>query len=122
MQSVLIVEDDPANRDAFARILAHAGFEVTVAEDGIAAMRALASRRFAVIVSDVKMPQLSGKGFFEQIEESDPDAAGRVVFVTAYAGDPGLQEFFRGSGQPVLQKPVELGALVDAVREVAERA
>ena len=121
MPSVLIVDDDRANRDAFARILAHAGFEVAIAEHGVAALDTLNTRDFDVIVSDVKMPELSGKGFYEQLEELFPQSAGRVVFVTAYADDPKLQDFFKAAGQPVLGKPVELGALVEAVREIAAK-
>jgi CheY-like chemotaxis protein len=121
MSVVLVVEDDPINRTAFARILTSAGFDVTTAEDGLAGLHALNARAFDAVVCDIRMPLLSGKGFYEQLEESFPHTASRVVFVTAYADDPILREFFGEAGQPVLQKPPDMYALIAAVREVSAR-
>ncbi len=119
--SVLIVEDDAVNRDVFTRIVTRAGYSVTQTENGIEALEALRQQDFQAIVTDIKMPGLSGKAFYEQLEELSPQMAGRVIFVTAFADDPGLRQFFRDTGQPVLQKPVKMQALVEAVKSVTEK-
>jgi CheY-like chemotaxis protein len=116
MAEILIVEDDQAVREAFTKTLQHAGFQVTVAENGVAALQILLQRDFDAIVSDYRMPELGGEGFFEQLEEKFPALAGRVVFVTAFADDPKIQTFLRQTGQPVLGKPVETRDLVEAVK------
>ncbi|MBI4501389.1 MAG: response regulator [Gemmatimonadetes bacterium] len=121
MAEILIVDDDQAVRDAFTRTLRHAGFTVTPAENGVAALQLLSQRGFDAIVSDYRMPELGGQGFYEQLEERFPALASRVVFVTAYADDPKIRTFLDQTGQPVLGKPVETRDLVDAVRQLSVR-
>lgn len=119
MSVVLVVEDDRANREAFSRILTRAGFEVEGAENGLDALDRLATETYQAIVCDISMPLLSGIGFYEQLEEGSPGMAGRVIFVTGYADDPRVREFLKRTGQPIIQKPVELPALVEAVQRMA---
>lgn len=119
MSAVLVVEDDRANREAFGRILKRSGFEVESAENGLDALDRLSTETYRAIVCDISMPLLSGIGFYEQLEELSPDMAARVVFVTAYAEDPRVRDFLTKTGQPVMEKPIELQALVEAVRGVA---
>ena len=121
MSAVLVVEDDRPNREAFKKILKHAGFEVASVENGLEALDLLAQEEYEAIVCDISMPLLSGIGFYEQLEETSPDMASRVIFVTAYAEDPRVREYIKKTGQPLMEKPVELPALVEAVRQVATR-
>lgn len=118
MPTVLVVEDDRANREAFSKILTWAGFSVKTAENGLEALDRLSHETFEAIVCDISMPLLSGIGFFEQLEEESPDMAGRIVFVTAFADDPRVREFLDKTGQPVMEKPIELPALVEAVQKL----
>lgn len=119
MSAVLVVEDDRANREAFSKILTRAGFQVEGAENGLDALDRLSTETYQAIVCDISMPLLSGIGFYEQLEEANPDMAGRVIFVTAYADDPRVREFLDQTGQPIMEKPIELPALVEAVQRVA---
>jgi len=121
MPEILIVEDDQAVRDAFTRTLKHAGFEVTPVENGVSALQLLGQRLFDAIVSDYRMPELGGQGFYEQLEERFPEMAGRVIFVTAYADDSKIRTFLTQTGQPVLAKPVETADLVNAVQQLVRR-
>ena len=118
---VLIVEDDPAVRKSHAKILERAGFMVASVDNGLAAFAELQQRPFRVIVCDIKMPFLEGKSLYEQLEENMPDMAGRVVFVTSWVGDEPTRRFLERTGQPFLEKPVELAELVDVVRKTAAK-
>ena len=119
MTAVLIIEDDKANREVFTKILARAGFKVESAENGLEALRLLGNTSYDVIVCDIAMPMLSGIGFFEQIEKTYPQMVSRTMFVTAYADDPSMKGFLKRTGQPVMEKPVAMAALVEAVRKMA---
>src|SRR5262245_11796067 len=119
MSTVLIIEDDRANREAFGKILSRAGFEVEAVENGLDALDLLSNHSYNAVVCDISMPLLSGIGLFEQLEEISPEMAGRIVFVTAYADDPRVRQFLDKTGQPVMEKPIELPALVQAVRELS---
>ena len=121
MPRVLIVDDDKAVREAFARTMRHAGFEVVAVENGIAALKELGREVFDAIVCDLKMPDLGGQGFFEQAEEQFPAVAARTVFVSAYIDDPRIRSFLDQTGQPVLQKPVDINELVAEVKKLIAR-
>ena len=57
---VLLVEDDPYNRQALTTYLRVMGLEVEQAHDGFEALRKVDNSRFDVVVSDIKMPGLDG--------------------------------------------------------------
>ena len=58
--TLLVVDDDEANRDMLSRRLERKGFAVTVAEDGIRAIELVRERPFDLVLLDVLMPGLSG--------------------------------------------------------------
>lgn len=115
---VLVVEDDSSGRRAFVKLLNRAGYRVRAVNNGAEAFDALFDADYRVIVCDIRMPELSGRGFYEQLEATFPHLARRVLFVTAYAADPEIHRFLTNSGQPFLEKPYdveEFNRRVDAV-------
>lgn len=119
---VLLVEDEPANLRAIGRLLESAGHRVTLAGNGLEAFAALGRGGFDVVVCDIRMPDLGGVGFFEQMEERFPSVAGRTIFVTAFADEPPVQEFLDRTGQPYFGKPFHPPTLLDAVRRLGRKA
>ena len=67
---VLVVDDDPANRELLARRLARSGYSSTCVDSGEAALAALDERRYDLILLDQKMPGLSGLETLEIIQNS----------------------------------------------------
>ena len=59
---ILIAEDNGVLSDVLRFNLERAGFEVTVADNGRAAVEQLAARRFDLLIADLQMPQLDGEG------------------------------------------------------------
>jgi CheY-like chemotaxis protein/anti-sigma regulatory factor (Ser/Thr protein kinase) len=57
---ILVADDDSATRHGISRLLENAGFEVSVAADGIAALNAIQEKQFDLVFLDIWMPQLSG--------------------------------------------------------------
>lgn len=118
---VLIIDDDSGVRRVHQRVLERAGYMVAAVDNGLQALVELQEHEFAAILLDVQMPFLEGKSFFTELQASHPKAAGCVIFVTGWAGDPDVKAFIEQSGRPALQKPVEREALVNAVRQLIER-
>jgi CheY-like chemotaxis protein len=119
MMEVLLVDDDPALRQAVGRALGLAGFEVTAVDNGLAALAAIQTRSFAVVVTDIRMDFLDGIHLYRELEAEFPELQERVVFVSAWTGDPDVDAFVRGTGRPVLRKPFELVELLELVRTTA---
>src|SRR6478672_5728293 len=58
--AILVVDDNPANRDALSRRLERRGYHVTTAEDGPSALGLCAQRPFDLVLLDVMMPGMNG--------------------------------------------------------------
>lgn len=117
---VLIVDDDPKVLEAHAKVLERAGFMVTAADNGLAALAELQQHTYRVILCDIQMPFLEGKSFYHQLQEALPSMARRVIFVTGWAQEARTQRFLRKAGRPYLQKPAKATDLVNVVRQVAD--
>lgn len=116
---ILIVDDEPHILHYVRAALEDWGHTVEVAADGAAALKATGTRAYDVILTDLRMPQVSGRAFYETLLEQDPDLAARVVFCTGdtVAGD--TKAFLSQSGRPWLLKPFTLNELRTTVASVA---
>ncbi len=117
---ILVVDDDTAHRDALTQLLKRDGHDVASVGDGLAAMARLRGRpTFDVVLADLQMPQLGGRGLYEQMSEANPQVARRFVFMTGDRARPETQQFLSSCGQPSVMKPYELGELLAAIRMAA---
>ncbi len=119
--TVLVVDDETALRDALLRFLRRHGIQGEGVADGAEALRVLRERRFDVIISDVRMPGMSGREFLEQLRRDWPDLVPRLIFSTGAAYAPDTGTLFQESGVPTVTKPFDFAALVPVIREVANR-
>lgn len=120
---ILVVEDDEANRQAMRSLLEREGHEVVAVENGREAMAQLepGSGTFDVVLSDVRMPLLSGRGLYEQLSERQPELARRFVFVTGDQAREETRRFLEECGQPSVLKPYQLGELMSAIAAVTAK-
>jgi two-component system, NtrC family, nitrogen regulation response regulator GlnG len=89
--------------------------------DGAEALRLLRERRFDVIISDVRMPGMSGREFLDRLRRDWPDLLPRLVFSTGAPAAPDTAALFKESGVPTVLKPFDFAALEQVIREVAGR-
>ncbi len=68
---ILLVEDHPTNRAVLSRQLAMAGYQVDVAEDGLAALAALAKTRYGLLLTDIMMPRMDGYQLAQEVRENE---------------------------------------------------
>lgn len=113
MQSVLVVEDDPAFAAAIEAELKHASFDVEIAADTFIALNTVERRRFDMFLVDLGMPSRtpSGLSFARMMRYRYPRA--RVIFVTGYSE---MADSLPEHSGKVFIKPVELDALVAEIR------
>jgi PAS domain S-box-containing protein len=117
--TVLVVDDDPAARSLIGRILGRDGFRVVEAEDGATGLRMARDLRPDVITLDILMPGLDGWDVLAALKADTLLASIPVVVVTIV--DDRNAGFALGAVE-VLQKPVERGHLLEALRRaVRER-
>jgi len=116
MPHILLVEDEALVRLALKMALTEAGFEVSTAEDGAAALEAVAAAAFDIVVTDLQMPRMGGLELVAALHQRRPELP---VVVTTGCGPVDDGEAFgklRARGIPVIQKPFMPEAVADAVR------
>jgi two-component system response regulator MprA len=106
---VLIVDDEPAARDALARALSET-YDVVVAGDGVEGVEMAAKSRPDLIVSDVTMPRLDGIAMVRQIREGQGLKV-PVIFVTALGSPTQVIAGISVGARHYLTKPVDIDDL-----------
>ena len=116
---VLVVDDDRDFRENLLDILEVQGYEVTVAGDGLEALRQIeTSPHFDVVLMDIKMPAMNGVETFRRIKGIDPDS--HVIMVTAYSQDELVRDALREGPYAMFYKPVEIEKLLEMVKHAGE--
>ena len=121
-RDVLLAEDDEDLRRLVAEALRAEGFFVFECRNGLALVETLVSRLeageppFELVLSDVRMPGVTGLSVLEALSEWDELRSMPVVLITAF-GDPHLHRLARRFGAvSLLEKPFEMTALMRVVR------
>ncbi len=110
---VLVVEDDPALRQALCDTLQVAGYEVFAVEDGPSALQLCTRESFGVVVSDVQMQPMDGHELLTRLRGRYPDLP--VVLMTAYGTIGKAVEAMHDGAADYLPKPFEAATLVQLV-------
>ena len=112
---VLVVDDEPLIRWSVTETLAGLGLDVEQAGDAASALRAITTDplEFDVVVLDLRLPDMRDLSLMATIRQLQPDAA--IVLITAFGTDDIVERAVGLGARSVLNKPFELGDLVDAV-------
>ena len=119
MPSILIVDDDQGQRTVLQTILKREGYTIETAENGVAALEKIEDNLFDVVVSDMRMAQMSGRELLHEIKRRDPDLP--VLIVTAYAEvNDAVDLVAREGAFYYLEKPIQIDALKKEIRRAIE--
>jgi signal transduction histidine kinase/ActR/RegA family two-component response regulator len=115
---VLLVEDERVVGDLLAEILAREGHQVDRAANGREALARVREGPYALIVSDVRMPDVDGPTFYRELAVTDPHLARSVVFVTGDVMSPETRRFLDETSLRYLEKPFTLAEFQAVVRSL----
>ena len=111
MRKVLIADDSASNRELLRTMLAHFGFAVTEAADGLQALELAPALAPDLIVLDIQMPRLDGYGTLARLRETEQFRNTPIIALTAYAME-GDHERGRAAGfTDYVTKPIGLKKL-----------
>ncbi|MEM9063936.1 MAG: sigma-54 dependent transcriptional regulator [Planctomycetota bacterium] len=114
MSFVLVVDDKEMMRDSVGSTLRRAGFEVSAADGAEAALRIAADRRPDAVVTDLKMPGMTGIDLLEKLRQIDDELP--VILMTAFGAIETAVQAIRLGAFDYITKPFEGDELVIAVK------
>jgi two-component system response regulator HydG len=117
--TILVVDDDSANRVTLERLLGREGFDVSPAASGREGLEILRSRSVDLVLTDLKMPGMSGLDLLRAVRTLDPDV--EVVVMTAYGTVETAVEAMKDGAYDFLSKPLRRLELVTTVKQALEK-
>jgi two-component system NtrC family sensor kinase len=115
---VLVVDDEPHILHYMRATLEAWGHIPVVASDGEEALARATREQFDLIISDLRMPRLGGREFYEQLLIQNPTMAARLVFSTGDTVRGDTLTFLETLDRPYLHKPFSLAELRTLLAEV----
>jgi DNA-binding NtrC family response regulator len=116
---VLVVEDDPDIRKILEMFLTEKGFRVKVAEAAPRALEMLSEEPIDLILSDVRMPGMSGLDLLRHLKERDPEI--QLVLMSAYSSVKDAVEAIQLGAADYVEKPIDFRRLERVLQTVFER-
>jgi CheY-like chemotaxis protein len=114
---ILVVDDEPGITGALAYLLRRDGHTVETAANGRLALAKLQERMYDLILCDLRMPELDGRGFYRELERNHPHLMRRVIFLTGDALSPEAREFLEKVGVWQLSKPFRAAEVRQAIQQ-----
>jgi CheY-like chemotaxis protein len=115
--TILVIDDEPGITGALAYLLRRDGHTVETALNGRLALAKLRERTYDLILCDLRMPELDGRGFYRELERHYPYLLRRVIFLTGDALSPEAREFLEQVGLWQLSKPFRAVEVRQAVQQ-----
>jgi two-component system, NtrC family, response regulator PilR len=115
---ILVVDDERSMRELLAIVLRREGYDVLLAENGKSAIATLEKEPVDILISDIKMPDLSGVDVLRAAKRVDQDILG--IMITAFASTETAVEAMRLGACDYLSKPFDVDLLRMKVREKIE--
>ncbi len=115
---ILVVDDERSMRELMAIVLRREGYEVLLAENGRSAIELLERESVDLLISDIKMPDVSGVEVLRAAKAADRDILG--IMITAFASTETAVEAMRLGACDYLSKPFDVDLLKMKVREKIE--
>ena len=115
-KSILVVDDEKNQREILETILSGEGYDVTTASSGEAAMKFVESRRFDLVLTDLKMAGMSGLDLLKELTNFDKSII--VILLTAHGSVDSAVDALRLGAFDYLQKPYDSEKLLDLMRRV----
>ena len=116
---LLLVDDNESGLAARKSVLEELGYWITTATDPIEALSYFEHGRFAIVITDYKMPSMTGPQFIVKLRELDPFLP--IILISGFADSLGLCEASTGADVVIQKSSNEVSHLVRAVGRLMKR-
>jgi len=116
---LLVVDDEASARSGLSKLLTQEGYAVETAADGLLALESIAESTPALIITDLKMPNLDGMGLLAKLREQGLDIP--AIVTTAFGEVSVAVQAMRAGAEDYLTKPIDFDALLLSVERTLQR-
>ena len=114
---ILVVDDDKSIREVIQEAIIHFGYDCSIAEDGVEALKVLEQKNVDVVITDILMPNMNGIELTKAIKEKyDCD----IIIMTGFVKDYTYEDIIEIGASDFIQKPVSIKELLIRVKRVLQ--
>ncbi|MEJ2245929.1 MAG: ATP-binding protein, partial [Acidobacteriota bacterium] len=117
---ILVVDDEKYILDFFVEAFQTVPMSVDTVNNGQAALQKMENIQYDIVITDFRMPQMSGKELFNWIREHRPRLANRIIFVTGDTVSNETRSFFEENHSRFLAKPFKIEEVKEVIQRVLE--
>ncbi len=121
VRSLLVVDDEPGMVAVLEATLAGDGYRVDTAADGREALQKISSGQYDLILTDLRMPVMTGNELYEALARHRSPLAKRMIFVTGDTVSTDTRTFLESTGNHWVSKPFRLAEITDTVAAALQR-
>jgi two-component system response regulator AtoC len=115
---ILVVDDEPVQRELLKGFLEKQGYEVAGAADAEAALACFSMDPFQLVLLDQRMPGMSGEALLRELKARNPLL--RAIMITAYGSVETAVAVMRLGADDFLEKPVDLARLLEKIHRIEQ--
>lgn len=116
---ILLVDDDKNTANGLRKILLQDGYDASCAYTGKEALNLIESERFDIVITDMKLPDISGLSIIEKVKKKDINIA--VVMITAFSSIQTAIDAMKKGAEDYLTKPVNIEELELILKKIWEK-
>lgn len=116
---ILLVDDDKNTANGLRKILLQDGYDTSCAYTGKEALNLIATEHFDIVITDMKLPDISGFSIIEKVKKKDIDIA--VVMITAFSSIQTAIDAMKKGADDYLTKPVNIEELELILKKIWEK-
>lgn len=117
-EHILVVDDEFDVRQGLAKLLEFEGYQVSTAENGTVALERAKTAEFDLVLTDLRMPGLSGVETLIGLKKLHPGL--QVIVVTGFASDATAANCLREGAFDIVTKPFDLNQLLSLIEKAIE--
>jgi len=119
---ILLIEDEPSVTAFLRAALERKGYAVEFASSGAEGLERLADRRYAGVISDIRMPgAVNGAEVYAWIQKNRPELRTRIILMSGDTANSETQALLAQSGTPCIEKPFRVKQLMSIVEKTFGR-
>jgi len=118
---ILVVDDEPVIRQFISQVLGEQGHTVETVDNAASALKMVKSKRYRLILLDIKMPGMSGVELYKQFQKIAPSLTKRVVFITGDVMGKRTISFLNKTRTPYMMKPFDAKELKTEINRILSK-